>query len=95
MGYSIYQDEVSIPLWFNSNLVKFFIASFKSFFVSQFHFGSIQTYRHRWFTKGLEKGSQFHFGSIQTSDISVVIAMGYSIVSIPLWFNSNQNIQRL
>jgi len=60
-------DNVSIPLWFNSNKGFFRVEISIGRKLSQFHFGSIQTLEEkRFFPSGDFNWSQFHFGSIQT-----------------------------
>jgi len=60
------------------------------YYMSQFHFGSIQTLlKTKISIFQISDASQFHFGSIQTTFSLITDGDNVTIVSIPLWFNSN------
>jgi len=83
--------RVSIPLWFDSNPVEA-TGELIEMVQFQFHSGSIQTLNRLCESRGNDM-FQFHSGSIQTV-AGKLSEWTFNVVSIPLWFDSNQMPQR-
>ncbi len=55
--------------------------------MSQFHYGSIKTWKGKNYDRLQYSKSQFHYGSIKTKSKSSNISDDEWLVSIPLWFD--------